>query len=155
MKTLTVKNDQPQAGKVGKANVYTLRHDFLGGNLGRKVAQAGTAMLGVLLMAPMAFAQSANSIGGVSNTVASQVPMVIDLMTKGGFALGVVFLLLSISKFRQHHEDARSVPMKVPVVLFALSICLIALPWVVSVGKGTLGVNGAENSATGSVYNNF
>ena len=120
----------------------------------RKGLSAILATLGLALMTPVAFAQTTgNSVGQVATTLGSQVPQIVDLATKFGFALGVFFLVMAIVKFKAHNDDARSTPLKTPFILLFVSVCLIALPWVSSIGEGTLGVNGQKNSAAGSVYN--
>lgn len=113
------------------------------------------AVLGTLAMSlatPMAFAQttSANSAAGVARNLSSQFPDIVDLFTRGAYVLGAIFLVTSLLKFRAHNEDARSTPLKTPVVLFLLGACFIVLPWISSVGQGTLGANGSKTSVSGS-----
>ena len=108
--------------------------------------------LSLLMMAPLAMAQD---LASTSDQISNQLPAAVNLATRIGFALGVIFLVMAVLKFKSHNDDPRNTPLKTPMWLLGVSIMLISLPWVAKFGENTLGVQGNKNSVDGSVYSNL
>jgi intracellular multiplication protein IcmD len=108
--------------------------------------QQGTKAAGVVLpvffttfASELAWAAGATTgLSAVATTVQAQLTTVATLLVYVAYIAGIAFALTGILKFKAHKDAPQQVKLSEPIVLLAVSACLLFLPSVLNIAGGTL-----------------
>ncbi|GAB5389570.1 MAG: type IVB secretion system protein IcmD/DotP [Alphaproteobacteria bacterium] len=79
----------------------------------------------------------AEGLGGMAETLDSQLGSIAALISAVAFVLGLGLGASGLMKFRQHSDNPNAVPISQPIVRLVIAAMLVALPSVLGVGIGT------------------
>lgn len=105
--------------------------------------------VGLLLVAAPSFAQQ--NAGAAAQGLLEQFSSFASLLLSAAFIGGIGCAITAFLKFRGHAENPQQVQLKIPLMWLFVSICLIALPAVLSMGKMSI-FQGTGNNVEGSNY---
>lgn len=109
-----------------------------------KYLGATGAVVGLSLLAiDPAMAQGLNT---VTNTVKSQMPGVVDVLSGAAYVAGVGFGIKAALKLKEHNESKGQTPLSQPITLGIVAALLLALPSFLQVAKQ--GVFGSGTQGT-------
>jgi hypothetical protein len=109
----------------------------------------------VLLLASIpAFAQG-DTAGTAASGLVDQFGSFAQLLLGAAFLGGIGCGITAFLKFRGHAENPQQVPLKQPLVWLFVSVCLIAFPAALSMGKTSIFASGQSNSVDGNNYDSI
>ena len=112
---------------------------------------ATAAVLSAMVASP-AMAQGRN-LASLAVDIQQQLGAFANLLTGAMFLVGIGLGAMSALKFKAHNEDPRSTKITTPLMLMAVSACLIGLPaYLTYVKNSALGNTTNNGSLNESVY---
>lgn len=93
---------------------------------------------GLFFYITSAFAETGESIGTVASNVTSTMTNVGQLLGAGAYVAGFGLTIISLFKFKQHHENPQQHTLGAPIGILAIGVALIFLPSVVTTGGQTI-----------------
>ena len=107
--------------------------------------------VGLLLGFSFLFAAAADtSLSTIANNVRKNLMAVANLIMGIAFLAGIAFFLTGLVKFKAHKDNPTQVPLSAPLVMIAISACLMFLPSLISVAGQTV-FGGTQTSAQGAL----
>ena len=84
------------------------------------------------------YAEGVTDIGGVAQTVTSNVENLAKLITAAAYVAGMGFAVGAILKFKAHRDNPTQIPVGTPIAMIFIAAALIFLPNIFAVSGGTL-----------------
>ena len=86
------------------------------------------------------------SLSSIADNVRKNLAAVVNLIYGISFLAGIAFFLTGLVKFKAHKDNPTQVPLSAPIVLIAISACLMFLPSLMNVAGQTV-FGGSQTSS--------
>ena len=91
-------------------------------------------------------------IGALANQINQSMTAIAELIGSVAYVAGLAFLMGALLKFKQHRDNPTQTPIGTPFTYFAISVCLVFLPNLLTATGDTVFTNAKSKGATGSGF---